>query len=121
MNNIVYEQLKKCRVASLPDFNKETTELIIPKVRTLSDTTILPQHYYQIEIVDQLLNSEAASTLLSQNWNGGTTPPDSTLNCYVIKIMGGMVNVEGVGDSNGKQWEGWLPLNFIKIVKEIEN
>lgn len=57
MNDILYDQLKKCKVANIPEFDKFSIKLVIPKgskVETKKDIEI--NHYYKIEVEDYIIN-----------------------------------------------------------------
>lgn len=118
MTETIRKQLEKCRVANIPNYDKNTTHIIIPKSSVTNDESFLIGHYYEINIDKSLVNDYSDNTL-SVNWNHNTHPPSVHLNVCVNKLMGKMANVDCIGVDNGIQWSGWLPMKNIKIVKEL--
>lgn len=124
MNKFIAEQLNKCEHATIPVFDNNTTKILIPKYVPKKELKLEEGHYYQIEIADYIVNPVDSFTL-SVNWNGGTNPPCSVMNIVVVKAMGKMFKVDGVGFDDSTQsvlncsWTGWLPLTGIKIRSEI--
>lgn len=121
MNKIIIEQLKKCTVARIPPFDENTTHMEIPQVTAKGDTSCIPGHYYIIELDDYLLKS----CTIHINWNKNIIPLSKHYKCECIQIMGSMVKINGIAfnieleTDLDSTWEGWLPLNNIKILKEI--
>lgn len=123
MNQYIKQQLNLVKIADLPSWNDNTTELIIPKK---SPTEIVAQegHYYLIEVEDYILNPPEGFTL-HINWNNGEIPKHKFMKCMCVKVMGKMIKILGVGfDYESKtdldeNWDGWLPLKSIKILREI--
>lgn len=124
MNDIVYKQLGKCRVARLPMYDKSTTHLIIDKLSDKNGASLVPSHYYIIKLDDFLLSKEQ-SAILHQNWNNNLFPQSNCYKCECVKVMGGMVKIEGIGyNLETKQdimqsWGGWLPSKNITVIEEL--
>lgn len=118
MKKLIKDQLQKCKVASIPYFDENTTHLIIPKITAQEESECLPGHYYLIELEDYIVNEPSHYTL-SSNWNKGTKPSEHRLKIDVIQLLGKMVQVNSIGDSNNIPWTGWLPLKSFKIIKEL--
>lgn len=119
MNKIIKEQLHKCRIANIPSFDDNTTNLIITKLN--ANTQQLDwqeQHCYEITIENYIIY-EPPNFTLSSNWNNGTKPDDTQLNVFVKKIMGKMINVDACGVNTKTSWSGWLPKGGCKLIKEI--
>ena len=57
MNKFIKEQLNKCRVAHIPQFDDNTTHLFIQRNNRMNDTLLL-NNYYLIEIIDNVFNDE---------------------------------------------------------------
>lgn len=121
MKDIIKQQLNSLKVAQIPKFDDNTTEIIIKK---LSNIPLLENHYYIIKLNDSLLipNNNSALTI---NWNGGSVPKNKYYKIDVIKIMAQMIKINGLAfdydnkiDLN-KMWSGWLPLNSIEILEKI--
>lgn len=119
MNPLILEQLKKCRVARIPEFDENTTFLEIPQVITASYE---PGQRYIIELDDYLLKSCTIHT----NWNNNILPTSKYYKCEYIKTIGKMIKIVGVEynpeteESSNLTWEGWLPSNNIKILKTLK-
>lgn len=122
MNKIIKEQLSRCKISNIPNFNDSTTELIIPK----AEPEKVPElnHAYLIYIEDYIIH-EPPGFQLSSNWNKGTCPKYSYYRVQVIQIVGKMYKVQGVGynpetdDTYPEGWMGWLPEKGFHIKKEI--
>lgn len=118
MKELIKNQLKKCRIASIPYFDENTTHLIISKVTAQEESECLPGHYYLIELEDYVINEPSQYTL-SSNWNKGTKPPEHKLKIDVIQLLGKMVQVNSIGENTNIPWMGWLPLKSFKIIQEL--
>lgn len=121
MNRIIEEQLKKCQVADLSDFDSVTGTYHIKRFKQVK---LEVDSCYLIRLDKQLLNKET-SQVLSSNWNKGTVPPCEYMKIDVSKSMGKMICVNGIGyDYEKKQdlniiWSGWLPLQSIEVIERI--
>lgn len=121
MKDIIRHQLNSLRIASIPEFNEDSTEIVIKK---LSNIPLLEHHCYLIKLEDNLLapNNNSALTI---NWNGGSIPTHKYYKVDVIKIMAQMIKINGLAfDYDSKKdineiWSGWLPLNGIELLEEI--
>lgn len=60
MNKFIEQQLKKCQVAKLGNYNSDTKEIIIKKFEQI---LIQENSYYLIELADYILNPPPNSTL----------------------------------------------------------
>lgn len=124
MNNIIKKQLENIKVANLPDWDNNTTHLIIKKGQRLDSEAIQINHYYLVELADYVIN-EPEGFSLSSNWNNGITPKDKTMKCCVTSLMGNMVKIDGVGFDIANQkdlnstFSGWIPKKAIKIKNEL--
>lgn len=121
MNKIVKEQLKKCETARLPNFDDNTTHLLIKKYEPIS---VVANCYYLIEISAGVLNP-TANSLLASNWNNGSIPKYNHYKCEINRVVGTMIKVTGLAfDINtnsdiNEMWSGWLPLDGINIIKKL--
>lgn len=120
MNSIIYDQLKKCKIAKIPEFDDNTTEITISKnsVKNIISNDLILNHYYKIEVEDYIIKPYTGFTL-HDNWNNGIIPKDKVMNCEIIQIMGKMVKVEAVGVDTNNQWSGWLPRKSFRVLEEI--
>jgi hypothetical protein len=77
-----------------------------------------------VELEDYIINPPPGFTL-HESWNNGQVPKNKYYKCQCIKIMGKMVKILGVAfDYENKidleeNWDGWLPLKSIKVLREI--
>ena len=124
MNKIIKQQLSSCKVANIPEFTDDTTELFILKNSTAAVNSYHLNKYFQIEIADYILYPSPEFTLAA-NWNNGSNPPSKIMNVEVINIQGKMVQVSGVSfDPTNPAaapyfWQGWLPQKGLKIIKQL--
>lgn len=124
MNPLIKQQLLECKHAIVPEFNEDTTVLYFNKGNIIKELTLQKDHYYLIQIADNIINPPEGFTL-SQNWNGGTNPPTQFMNVMVVQVMGKMFKVSGVGfdpDTNNTlacEWTGWIPGTSLKIIREL--
>ena len=124
MNSIILKQLKKCKVASVPDFDENTTHLVIPKQDEEVSQQFIPSHFYLVELENYILHPPEGFSL-HQNWNNNIIPQAKYYKCHCLQIMGKMVKIEGAGyDWDNQQdlataWCGWVPAKAIKIIKEL--
>lgn len=123
MNEIIKEQLKLLKVAELPEFDDNTTDITIPK-QEAKEYNINVGKCYLIELENYIINPPETFTL-HINWNNNIIPKDKYMKVEIVGIMGKMVKVNGVGydfvnklDLN-TMWEGWLPRKAITIIKEL--
>lgn len=119
MYKIIEEQLKKCKVAEIPSYGDNTTEIIIPKNNEAQvKNDLLLDHYYKIEVEDYIIKPYEGFTL-HDNWNYGIIPKDKIMNCEIVQIMGKMVKVNAVGSDSDNSWSGWLPRKSFKVIEEL--
>ena len=127
MNSIIKQQLQKCVIAKIPEFDDQTTDLIIPKQQTQGSAGLKLEHYYQISLA-QCLTQPPPGSSLAVNWNKGVVPGSTVMRVYPVQKLGEMVRVEGYGyDTETGQIissqyypELWLPIKDITIEKELE-
>ena len=123
MDEIISKQLKKCKVANVPNFDAETTTLRISKYEELS-SQILPGHYYLVELEDYILHPPEGFSL-HQNWNNNIVPQSKYYKCECLQVMGKMIKIEGSGydwelqEDLHTSWNGWVPTKSVRIIKEL--
>lgn len=121
MNKIIQAQLKKCEVADLSTYDEATCTYHIPRFRQVK---LEVNTCYLIKLDDMVLNRDSSSVLVS-NWNKGTVPPCRYMKVDVCKVLGKMIQVNGLGfDYDTKEdlnvmWSGWLPLQNISVIERI--
>lgn len=124
MNPLIKKQLENCKVANIPEFDDNTTHLIIPKGSVVNVSQYQVGRCYIVELADYVINPPEGNTL-SSNWNKGTIPKYKYYKCEIVKIMGKMICILGYGfdpvtmrDTNDL-WEGWVPQQGIKLIQEL--
>ena len=70
---------------------------------------------FTIKIENYIIN-QPPNFSLSENWNGGTVPPEEILDIEIVQTMGKMIKVKAIGKCTGINWEGWLPQKSFKII-----
>ena len=126
MNPLIKAQLDKIKHIPLPEYDEDTTHLIIPKhgVTPLKNLELKEGKYYLIMVEDYIIKPFDGFTL-HDNWNRGIPPKYKYLKVEILKIMGNMVNVNSIGfDNESKQdimdsWVGWLPRKSITAIQEL--
>lgn len=124
MNSIIKEQLDKV-IVELPEYDNNTTELIINKQSNMSPTGLLVGDCYLIEIANYVLNPPQGFTL-QDNWNNGIIPQDRFIKCEISQIVGKMVKINGCGydlklekDLASAYIGLWIPIKSIKIIEKL--
>ena len=124
MNPIIDKQLKKCKVAIIPEYNESTKTLHIPRIIDLPELSYTIGHYYIIELENYIIHPPENFSL-HQNWNNNNIPKSKYYKCECLQLMGKMIKINGVGFDWDNQldlndlWTGWLPMKSVKILKEI--
>lgn len=124
MNPLIKNQLNLCRIAQIPEFDDDTTYMVIPKGKRLELKDLRVGDYCLIEVEDYIINPPPTFDL-HINWNHNIIPKDKYMNCEVVQIMGKMVKINAVGfdylynQPTNNVWEGWLPRKSFKIIKFI--
>lgn len=120
MNKFIKQQLEKVKECSIPAYNDDTTEIIIPRKTITEDKSegMIIGHFYRIKLADYIVN-EPDNFTLSSNWNHGTKPKEHILNIELQKVMGKMIYVNSTTYQSGEMWEGWLPNKAVTILEEI--
>lgn len=82
---------------------------------------IIPQvgHCYSIEVEPYIVHPFEGFTL-HDNWNNGIAPTDVRMNMEVLQILGKMIQVHCIGQTDGKLWDGWLPVKSVRIFSELK-
>ena len=119
MNKLIKEQLQKVSVADISNYDEKNQIINIPKFK--QDRYIVGTCY--LVCLDDTLLNDYGNPILVSNWNKGTYPRCKYMKIDVLKTMGKMINVNGIGfDYTTKQnttyvWSGWLP---IQLTKQVE-
>ena len=124
MNPLIKKELESCKVASIPQFDDNTTLIHIPKGTHLTVTPYQVHKFYIVELASYITNPPPDNTL-SINWNRGTIPKSTCYKCEIAQVMGKMVRINGCGydpvsDTDlDDLWEGWVPQQGLKLIKEL--
>jgi hypothetical protein len=124
MNDIIKERLAKCSVAQIPEYDDNTTRMIIPKASFIPEEWITGRCYL-IKLENYIVNPPDNFNLHEQ-WNNGIVPKHHYMKCEVVNKMGKMIKVEGIGfdivtnTATNDFWSGWLPKKSIKKIEEIK-
>lgn len=123
MNKWIKKQLRLVKVADLPHYEEDTTLIKIPK-KINQGLSVQLNHYYLIELEDYILKPPPGFSL-HVDWNNNKVPQHKFYKCQCIRLMGKMIKILGVAfdyenrldlDEN---WDGWLPLKSVKVLREI--
>ena len=96
MNKFIKEQLLKCKVANIPDFNNSTTQIFIPKAVCCKAAEIIDNEKlklntcYLVKLEDYIINPYPGFTL-HDNWNKGVIPKYSCMKIFVKNRVGKMI------------------------------
>ena len=121
INKLIQKELEKVVIADISNYNPTTNQIIIPR---FNQVLMKENEYYLIRIDDEILHPGNNSTL-AINWNQGSVPTSKYMKVDVIKVMGKMIRVNGIGyDYENKRdkneiWSGWLPITHIKVIEKI--
>lgn len=131
MQKFIKEQLSSCKLAKVPEFDDNTTTMIIPRIgseETLSEEAVEEKKAppinlevgkrYIFEVDDSLVHDSIWYKEIHNKWNSGLGPKEPVIGAKVVEIKGRMIKVESV-DRYNYTWNGWLPYGNIKIVCEV--
>lgn len=121
MNEIIKRELQKIH-QPLPDYNDNTTHIIIPQKIVDTAPKFETGKSYIVKLADYILN-EPPNFTLSSNWNKGIIPQSQTLIIYVKELVGKMVRVCGRGIDIGLNIylndiydDLWLPDSGVEVL-----
>lgn len=121
MNKLIKEQLQSLKVAPIPNFDDNTTEIIFKRYTPIQ---IYEGGYYLIELENSLLDPNANGVLVT-NWNNGSIPKNKYYKAEVVKILGQMIKINGMAFDNtthqdiNESWCGWVLLSKIKLIEKL--
>ena len=96
MNKFIKEQLLKCKVANIPDFNDNTTHIYITKKVCCKTAEVNNKEKmklnacYLVKLEDYIINPYPGFTL-HDNWNKGIIPKYSCMKIFVKNKVGKMI------------------------------
>lgn len=123
MNKFIIKELKKIKTAIIPQWDENTTEMIISK-KDNNPINISLGKCYIIEVENYIIHPYEGFTLHIE-WNKGIVPKHKYMKCEVLQIMGKMIKIEALGYDWENQcdilepWSGWLPSKSVKILREV--
>ncbi|MBQ6632026.1 MAG: hypothetical protein IJH55_07995 [Romboutsia sp.] len=112
INKFTYIELQKIRNL-LPNNWEDDLHFIISN--NISSNTIKTGNKFTIKVENYIIN-QPPNFSLSENWNGGTVPPEEVLDIEILQIMGKMIKIKAIGKCTNISWEGWLPQKSFKII-----
>lgn len=116
MDKLIKAQLNMCKT-HLPDWSDDTTHMVIPSQSgKVFNNDISVGDKFMINIENYIIH-EPPNFTLSEQWNGGTTPPENEMDVSIIDIKGKMYKVSGTGQSSKIEWVGWLPRKGFQIIR----
>lgn len=122
MNKIIEHELKKCRVAPLPQWEEGATHIFIPKLTVIRSHQMLPNHLYLIKIKPSVKHD----TALAANWNNNRYPVYTYYKVEKLTEVGQMIKVNGIGydpelnqDLLTASFYGFLPSDGFEVVQEV--
>ena len=115
MNKFIKEQLNKCKIAKIPNFDDNTVEIFINKLYNDKKLEFEINQEYDIELENYIIHPYSGFTL-HDNWNNGIIPTDKDMHILITKDIGKMMCVQAVGLNDKKSWGGWLPKKSCKIL-----
>ena len=124
MNKIIKEQLEKCAVANVPEYDEKDLTLTIPKYTEISRLDFQENKTYLIELEDYLIHP-SENFNLHKEWNNGVIPKSKFLKARVIQMHGRMIQFDAFdtnyeGDAEGAHYDClWLPLKSIHLRRII--
>lgn len=119
MNKYIKQGLEKTKVAVIPPYDDNTTNLLIVKGQRVQKEIFAPYSCYKVHISESLVKPCDWYNTIHNNWNEGIAPDDTFLNIEVQQVMGKMVKVKSSGVNSHSFWEGWLPKGNIDIIEEL--
>lgn len=126
MNILIKKELDSVKKIVLPEFSDTDLNISIPK--NLSEKKEPVDIFKSVETVkDYILNGSYKIRLMNyivhpyngfdlhKQWNNNIVPQEYVYNIRVIRVMGKMIKIDGIGCEQGTRWCGWIP----KISAEI--
>ena len=126
MNKFVVEQLQKCRVAKIPNFDDNTEEIIISKSQVDAESAqICMNTEYLIQISDDYISSEKYIAI-TNSWNNGQPLTHRYLKISITNFLDNMAKFDAVAydyelqkDLNYVYLAYWVPIDCIKVIKKL--
>lgn len=124
MNKFVKDQLNKCRVAHIPQFDDNTTHIFIERNNRMNDVLLL-NNYYLIEILNCVFEDSELQKQIKDK--SGYAIKSKYLKCMPNKFLDEWTRFDGTGydletksDLNDIYLGLWLPHNCYRIIDKLE-
>lgn len=124
MNKFVKEQLNKCRVANIPQFDDATTNIKIVRNDTTKDILQL-NNYYLIEVLFDIISDDTIRQEIFDR--SGYTVQSRFMKCAPTKFEDGWTKfdcsgyeVETQTDLTDVYLGLWLPRNSYRVVSKLK-
>lgn len=121
MNPFIKKELEKVR-ADLPEYNENTTHIVIPQKIIGNSFNFITGKKYRIKVDNFILNKDS---ILTSNWNNGLVINDEYMDIVVNKSNSTMVlcNAYGFDNTNNHINSNiynnvWLPKQNIVVLGE---
>lgn len=122
MNKIIKDQLSKCKVAVIPNFEDTATCIYIPKISNIQTKNMLSNHLYLIKVKSNMKTNDT----IAFNWNNGAKPLYNYYRAEKVGEVGNMIKLNGIafnvdtGESIFTQpFYGYLPVDGFEIIEEV--
>lgn len=122
MNSIIKDQLSKCRVAVIPQFEDTVTHICISKINKVQTENMVSNRVYLIRVKPSVKTNDT----IAFNWNNGLKPLYEYYKVEKVGVVGNMIKVNGfavdteTGDSiYTKPFYGYLPNDGFEILEEV--
>jgi len=121
LDKIIKQQLDSLEVAEVSVYNEDKHRYLFRKV---GHSIEIGRNY--IIRLDKNLTNKEQSSVIANNWNHGLVPTYTLMKIIIKDKMGSMYLVHGdylnedyslVDDC--AFWEGWLPIEQIEVLEEV--
>lgn len=119
-SKIVEEQLQRCQVANIKDYDDSTKTF---HIKRYSKPKFEKGKCYLVHLSNEIVNN--TSSLLSVNWNNGRAPEHNYYKVYISATMGKMIKVDSIAFDYenkldlDKMFSGWLDTEYLHLLEEI--
>lgn len=124
MNILIKKELESVKKAIIPKYEDSDLSMLITKgskeeICNNRDADFVQDGYYKIKFKDYIVHPYPDFDLHTQ-WNNGIIPQEYIYNVQVVKVMGKMIKVDGVGCEKSTHWVGWIPKVSAEILEVLE-
>ena len=117
MNPLIEIELKNTKVAKIPSYEPTVEKILIQKgSRDVENIKFEVGKYYQVSLNNRLLDSNDSFVIFHSQWNKGNFPKENIMNVEILEVMGTAIKIHGVGLNSKTFWDGWLPIDEVKII-----